>query len=601
MRRMISTLIASVTLATCLGAVLTANNSQRGEGWISAPLASARALGASLVMPKSLPGLPNLRSWLTRNSDTNAVQGADGATVQTDKADYTPYENVIITGSGWQPHETVSLLLREDPPQLDHGDLTYEAVADDSGNIRNDEFWTDYYDIGITFVLTATGQDSGLTAQTTFTDLNIGTYDQCSNDLGTGYTTGDEGCRWINGNLQSNNSIYKEGDATVQRVWLTDFVPGSSHTIRLKYGTTKGGKHAYDFLTTWNWSENWISVADRCQDITGCTSAADTTFNIQMDGSVPDTFEPAFGNANHKFVMRGGNITATSVPAIVTGDYTGDSETVTTVSFTVDSSGTMCETKGQTTTCGVALWFGAHVAAQANWGLGLGAGSISGSPYHVALDAIDGASVGQRDNQMQAGVVTAVPNGTIVIIKDAKPDSAPCRILEQNFSFDLHNTPNTITQSFELDDDGPCDATLSNTTTFSVPPGTWSAAELNIPDGWGLSGLSCAVTGTSTTSVNGATATITLQSNDTVTCTFTNSSAALFCTTDAQCGDNNVCTADICDVSTGICTNPPGNAGTVCRTAAGVCDVAETCTGTSATCPADGATDDAVPCCGGRV
>ena len=43
---------------------------------------------------------------------------------------------------------------------------------------------------------------------------------------------------WINGNLQSNNSIYFEGDATVQRVWLTDLAPGSTHTLTLKYGTT---------------------------------------------------------------------------------------------------------------------------------------------------------------------------------------------------------------------------------------------------------------------------------------------------------------------------------------------------------------------------
>ena len=59
-------------------------------------------------------------------------------------------------------------------------------------------------------------------------------------------------CRWINGNLQGNNSTYIEGDATVQRLWLKDFVPGSAHTITLQYGTTKGGNHAYDYLTTWN-------------------------------------------------------------------------------------------------------------------------------------------------------------------------------------------------------------------------------------------------------------------------------------------------------------------------------------------------------------
>src|SRR5205809_1144044 len=36
-----------------------------------------------------------------------------------------------------------------------------------------------------------------------------------------------------------------------------------------------------------------------------------------------------------------------------------------------------------------------------------------------------------------------------------------------------------------------------------------------------------------------------------------------------------------------FCENLPGNAGTVCRPSAGVCDVAETCDGTSNTCPSD--------------
>jgi hypothetical protein len=53
-----------------------------------------------------------------------------------------------------------------------------------------------------------------------------------------------------------------------------------------------------------------------------------------------------------------------------------------------------------------------------------------------------------------------------------------------------------------------------------------------------------------------------------------------------DCDDGNVCTVDSCNPSTG-CVSTPGNAGTVCRAAAGVCDVAETCTGTSAACPDD--------------
>jgi len=51
--------------------------------------------------------------------------------------------------------------------------------------------------------------------------------------------------------------------------------------------------------------------------------------------------------------------------------------------------------------------------------------------------------------------------------------------------------------------------------------------------------------------------------------------------------DGNVCTVDRCDGSNITCQHPAGNAGTVCRASTGACDPAETCTGTSTTCPAD--------------
>ena len=140
---------------------------------------------------------------------------------------------------------------------------------------------------------------------------------------------------------------------------------------------------------------------------------------------------------------------------------------------------------------------------------------ICGSPYHVALDKIDGASVGQRDNQMQAAVVTAViPNGTIVIVKDAISNDS------QDFKFNVQNNPLTISQDFFLDDDA--DTTLPNSKTFSVPPGMWTATELGLPmAGWDFTSLVC-VDPTSNTTVSGAVATINLASNETVTCTYTN-------------------------------------------------------------------------------
>src|SRR5206468_9052912 len=61
--------------------------------------------------------------------------------------------------------------------------------------------------------------------------------------------------------------------------------------------------------------------------------------------------------------------------------------------------------------------------------------------------------------------------------------------------------------------------------------------------------------------------------------------------------DGTVCTADTCDAS-GRCIHPPdpASSGTVCRAAAGACDVAESCTGTSSTCPADGFASSGTVC-----
>ncbi len=58
--------------------------------------------------------------------------------------------------------------------------------------------------------------------------------------------------------------------------------------------------------------------------------------------------------------------------------------------------------------------------------------------------------------------------------------------------------------------------------------------------------------------------------------------------------DGNPCTTDLCE--SGSCTHSAGNAGTVCRSSAGVCDPAETCDGVTTTCPADAKTPAGTEC-----
>jgi hypothetical protein len=98
------------------------------------------------------------------------------ATVTTDREDYAPGDSVIVTGTGWEPGETVDLLFHEEVDPPIHPDKILIAVADADGHIFNQQYEIDEDDVDVRFILTATGRTSGRTAQTTFTDGNKTTF-----------------------------------------------------------------------------------------------------------------------------------------------------------------------------------------------------------------------------------------------------------------------------------------------------------------------------------------------------------------------------------------------------------------------------------------
>src|ERR1044071_3230444 len=110
-------------------------------------------------------------------SGATTAFGQTAAWATTDAADYPPGSTVYISGGGFAPGETVQcqVLTLTQP----NDDLTSPAhqpwttTADNAGNIATT--WYDPLDqdeLNSTLQLTATGQMSGLTAQTTFTDAN---------------------------------------------------------------------------------------------------------------------------------------------------------------------------------------------------------------------------------------------------------------------------------------------------------------------------------------------------------------------------------------------------------------------------------------------
>jgi hypothetical protein len=216
---------------------------------------------------------------------------------------------------------------------------------------------------------------------------------------------------WINGILNPNNSHYSEDQVVPQRFVVGGFDVGSSHTITFKFQARKGSVHAYDSLATWNFT---ATGADRCQNLlpADCVGGAATTFPIPLDNTPvpPSTLNGDVTSAHQLpgqvFTMYGGSITGVSsythdaAPNVGTDDYASI-----TITFTTTQSKVM-------------LLVGGHTSASLGplgWGEGLGSGSISGGPYHFKWTAVDGASIGNRDNQIQSGALippTATPSPT---------------------------------------------------------------------------------------------------------------------------------------------------------------------------------------------
>ncbi|HUG10679.1 MAG TPA: kelch repeat-containing protein, partial [Opitutaceae bacterium] len=92
------------------------------------------------------------------------------ARLETDKADYYPEEEVIVTGTGWKAGEEVDLFVVDD--QGWNYDST--VTADNTGTfVASPLFVVLWQHLGVTFDLTGYGVDSGLSASHTFTDGTV--------------------------------------------------------------------------------------------------------------------------------------------------------------------------------------------------------------------------------------------------------------------------------------------------------------------------------------------------------------------------------------------------------------------------------------------
>jgi hypothetical protein len=314
-----------------------------------------------------------------------------------------------------------------------------------------------------------------------------GNLDQCGNGPLSAPVPCNNG-NWINGNLNSNQAHYFEGETVPYRLRLTN-IPAGTHNVTIEWDTLKSGKHALDYVTTFNRTE---TTADPCSGAGFTCSGLNTTFPIPLDSNVAAA---GITQIPGVFTLFGGTITAVS-GYTVSGT---DNSTRITITFTNNANSP-----------NLVLAWGGHISTRRDWGIGNSAISIPGSPYHTRFIDLDGSG-GNQDRSLASAAV--IFPGSITIIKDAIPDDSTA-------TFNFTATPSPLT-NFNLTDPTNPNKTFSNISNFA----TYTITE-QLLSGWNFTGIGCTVidpgVGGGSTSSSGSTLTVNLVEGNVVQCTFTN-------------------------------------------------------------------------------
>ena len=230
-------------------------------------------------------------------------------------------------------------------------------------------------------------------------------FKQCANDDNP---TPPGECHWITSILQQSNSEYSENMAVGQRFIVTDIPTTSDNVHSLTFSTmaTKGGAHGYDFLVSWNQSNDPEIVMNPCGEAIGPPNSLQATCNallgaysvektlpddpfISKDGSTQqriDAYEALYGDRTLIIYGNQGisNVQVEILGHSQSGDYTspisngGDTGSNSYVDYkitwTSTSSQIMIQTAGHTAVGGD--------GSGLSWGTGLGSGAISGGSWH---------------------------------------------------------------------------------------------------------------------------------------------------------------------------------------------------------------------------
>ncbi len=325
-------------------------------------------------------------------------------------------------------------------------------------------------------------------------------FTQCANG-----DTGGSDCQWVNGILIPNNSEYFEGMSTPQRTLFTgiDATVGDAHVFTFDQDATKGGVHAYDFLTSYAQAEAAAATAGvafpdltstpvACDDLGGaegpiCVATRGAFFidvdlpddsYLSKDGSTAAriaAYEAFYGNRTMR-LWGDSPFTSASVTLVHSPVAPGaDTASATMIDYTLNWT---------SASTNVLIEFAGHLsrsdAAPAGWGAGLGATSISGGPYHFGLGTLDGASIGNQDNQIASSAVGPLPATASAVLTKVSDTPGTFTFNLACVGFTLPGGTNPITLVVTTAGVG---GRVSSTPITGIPTGTsCTATEVDHPD-----------------------------------------------------------------------------------------------------------------------
>ena len=114
---------------------------------------------------------------------------------------------------------------------------------------------------------------------------------------------------WQNGNLGSSQAHYAEGESVPYRAVFTDAKEGTLYSLTIEWDTTQQGKHALDYLTTYDASfpvNRFETTPVPTFGVIGLLSNASSAFAIAADSKVTSGRDGISGNADDIAQLPGG-------------------------------------------------------------------------------------------------------------------------------------------------------------------------------------------------------------------------------------------------------------------------------------------------------